>query len=281
VSRVKGVGKDTFVAPVIRALGKHNCKDVAADVLTNNFNSYLDGKKLIIFQEIMDFVDKGKVSNSLKPVLAAPPDTLTINQKHLKEYEIPNIVQAIFFSNHMTAMHIEDDERRYFCLLSECGRLEKKEAKPIWQWYRQGGYEAVMHYLLTRDVSQFEPHDQPPITQFHKDLVISSRTELETKIRDIIEDYPERFQVFTLGTLKIELPAHIGGRHVTDKAISTVLRKLGFNKTEHAIQYKVHGEEDIAGNTHDTRRGHIWYSKDFSQGRAKEQFRARMEKKPE
>jgi len=256
MSPVHGVGKDTLIEPLIRGLGPHNCNAIMADSLQGAFNSYLIGTKLVIVEEIMDFIDKGKVANKIKPMLASPPYMLRVNEKNMPEFNIPNIVQAIFFSNNEGAMTIKDAERRYFCIRIEAELLIPEHATAIWQWYQQEqGFEKVFGWLLDRNVTRFDPQARPPVTDYQRDLVETSRTDLEQHIVEIIEADPVRYQVFPLSAITSKI---FGVKGATNKAAGNVLRALRYEKTKNAIR---HGDGE---------RTRVWYAPGVTEAQAVE-----------
>jgi hypothetical protein len=60
------------------------------------------------------------VFDKLKPLLTAPPDTITINPKYGKQYSARNVGGYMFFSNHSQALIIDKGERR-LCYIDRIG----------------------------------------------------------------------------------------------------------------------------------------------------------------
>jgi hypothetical protein len=51
-------------------------------------------------------------------------------------------------------------------LWCEAAKLPEAQAVSLWNWYQhRGGFEAVAHYLHTRDVSAWNPTAPPPMTE--------------------------------------------------------------------------------------------------------------------
>ncbi len=114
----QGIGKDSFLAPLIEALGEHNCTTIDALELASGFNSYLHATHLLLLNEI-DFGDhreRRTVAERLKPLLAAPPKELMVNEKKLRPYAIPNRVQVMGMTNHRLCLHADTDDRRWLLL---------------------------------------------------------------------------------------------------------------------------------------------------------------------
>lgn len=194
-----GIGKDTLFWPLSQALGRH-AKQVGADALLRDFNDFFTEAKLVTIQE----VDLGSrrearvVANRMKPYIASPPDTLHINPKGTKAFHIQNVVHEILYSNEHHPVLIDDGDRRYFVLTSDLrvtnrAGYQKQEWRDyfagLWYWMdTQKGWEAVVHWLLSWDVTQFNPKAAPPMTEAKLEIMEQGRTVAETLIYDCIDN---------------------------------------------------------------------------------------------
>ena len=107
----------------MQALGERNVTTIPGESLTYDFSGYLTGTKLLAIQEVEfgDHKDAQRVSAKLKPVLASPPYTLRVNEKNVREYDIPNLIQTLAFTNHRPRpVHMDPGERRWLAVW--CGR---------------------------------------------------------------------------------------------------------------------------------------------------------------
>jgi hypothetical protein len=121
-------------------------------------------------EEMMNFRRK-EVNNKLKPLLCTPPETVSVNTKNVKQYDIPNTQNWVMFSNHEDAIPIEATDRRY-CVL-RC-LLESPRPRSYYtdlhNWYDAGGCEKVAGWLLQRDLSAFDPMATPPMTEAKRQM---------------------------------------------------------------------------------------------------------------
>ena len=183
-----GTGKDTFFYPMTRCLGKH-ASNVAGSQLGKDFTWYLARAKLVLFQE----VDVGRghaaraIANDLKVIIAAPPHELSVNCKNMPQFDVPNIVSCVLMSNEHDSLYLAAGDRRYFVLkvpfivTNEAGGvLPEWRAwfKSLWGWYAGGGSGHVIDWLLTRDVTGFNPGEAPMMTEAKQELTAHSRTPL-------------------------------------------------------------------------------------------------------
>jgi hypothetical protein len=165
-----GSGKDTLMAPFFWSIGggaKINCSFVKSEELSSQWGYTLECEVMEIGElRHSDAKDRRATENVMKPVIAAPPELLPVNRKGLHPYMSLNRILVVAFSNERAAISIPSEDRRWFCIWSEAGKMPEADAVSIWTWYKhQGGYEAVSAYLHTRDVSAFNPAAPPPMTE--------------------------------------------------------------------------------------------------------------------
>jgi hypothetical protein len=165
-----GSGKDTLFAPFFWAIGgkaKVNCSLVKNEELTSQWGYALECEVMEIAElRQAEAKDRRALENTLKPIIAAPPELLPVNRKGLHPYMALNRVFVIAFSNERAAISIPSEDRRWFCLWSDAPKLPEAQAVSLWNWYQhRGGFEAVAAYLHTRDVSAWNPNAAPPMTE--------------------------------------------------------------------------------------------------------------------
>jgi hypothetical protein len=98
---------------------------------------------------------------------AAPPDVLRVDEKHLREYYVFNVLGFLVTTNHKTdGIYLPADDRRHYVAWSN---FTKEDFTPeywntFWGWYYAGGFEHVAAYLDQLDISSFDPKAPPPKT---------------------------------------------------------------------------------------------------------------------
>lgn len=160
-------GKDTFLQPFVDAIGEHNINPISGLELGGTFNNEMTKQMLRINE--MPSSDKRDNYEKMKPLLAAPPNTLRINDKNTPVYWIPNIINVIITTNLINAIALADDDRRFDVVQTQLAIEGTKEEVGAFytahhRWLRGGGSAAVAAWLLARDVSAFNPHQAPPRT---------------------------------------------------------------------------------------------------------------------
>ena len=97
----------------------------------------------------------------LKPLLAQPPEFITINKKFQAPYEIPNRLAVIMFSNDRNPLFLERGSRRVHVV----NRLGAKPDalvyyQPLQDWlHNQGGAELAASFLMAYPLTQAEKHE--------------------------------------------------------------------------------------------------------------------------
>ena len=186
-----GSGKDTLFAPFFWAIGgraKVNCSMIKNEDLTSQWGYGLECEVMEIAElRQAEAKDRRALENHLKPIIAAPPEYLMVNRKGLHPYYALNRVFVIAFSNERVAISIPSEDRRWFVIWAEASKLPEAQAVSLWNWYQhRGGFEAVAHYLHTRDVSAWNPTAPPPMTEAKAIMVEHGMSTAESFLVDLL-----------------------------------------------------------------------------------------------
>ena len=187
----QGVGKDTLLEPVKRAVGPWNFAEVSPQQLLGRFNGFL--KSVIL--RVSEARDLGEVNRyafyeHLKAYTAAPPDVLRVDEKNLREYYVLNLCGVVITTNNKTnGMFLPEDDRRHFVVWTT---LTKEDFAldywiDLWAWYDQGGDRHVAAYLASLDLSGFDPKAPPPKTPAFWDIVDAGRAPEDSELADVID----------------------------------------------------------------------------------------------
>lgn len=186
-SRVEGIGKDTLLEPLRCAIGRRYVKEVAPDDLIASWSDWLVDCKVGVVQEMHNFERKA-VMNRLKPLVAAPPDALPVNQKFRNKFFIPNIIALIFFTNEDDALALSKGDRRYHVTWNDGEPKPESYYAAIWAWLSDGGTEAAVRWLMQRDVSKFNAKGRAPMTAAKADMRKAARSPVQEWIEEGLED---------------------------------------------------------------------------------------------
>ena len=171
----QGSGKDTMWAPFIWAVCGPHLKNrglLDNDTMSSQFGYALESEILILNElKEPDAKERRALANKLKPIIAAPPEMLTVNRKGLHPYQMANRVFVLAFSNDPVPISLDSQDRRWMCIWSHAPRMAPEAAAKMWDWYKAGGFAAVGAWLMARDVSAFNPGAAPMMTEFKLNLV--------------------------------------------------------------------------------------------------------------
>jgi hypothetical protein len=200
----QGIGKDTLLEPIKHAVGPWNFQDIIPSQLLGRFNSFAKAVVLRI-NEAHDQGDAERINRfnlyeRVKLYSANPPDVLRVDEKHLREYYVFNVLGLVITTNHKTdGVYLPADDRRHYVAWSN---LAKEDFTPeywsqIWRWYHAGGFAHVAAYLARLDLSHFDPKAPPPQTPAWWDIVSANEAPEDAELADAIEalDNPEALTV--------------------------------------------------------------------------------------
>jgi len=200
----EGCGKDTLWAPFIWAVcGPHlrNRGFMDNRALGSAWGYHLESE-IILINELREpnAADRRALANELKPIIAAPPEYLVVNRKGLHPYQALNRAFVLAFSNDPIPISLASQDRRWFCVRSNNPRMSPEEGKRIWDWYQNGGFEAVAAWMHQRDVSAFNPAAAPIETEFKQNLIEGGMSISETYLVDMINARVGEFQNGVIGS---------------------------------------------------------------------------------
>jgi Family of unknown function (DUF5906) len=190
-SLAQGVGKDTILEGVKRAIAPWNFKEVAPKNIFDPFNPWLRAVILRVSEaKDMGDVSRFELYDGMKTLLAAPPDVLSCNEKHIKQHYVLNCMSVIITTNHLTdGIYLPAEDRRHYVAWSDCEPTEFTSDfwTEMWKWYDEGGDRHVAAYLAALDISDFDPKAPPPKTPAFWSIVNANRTTEEGELQDILD----------------------------------------------------------------------------------------------
>jgi Family of unknown function (DUF5906) len=156
---IEGCGKGIFARALRRILGQHGLAISNPKHLTGTFNAHLRDCVFLFADECFFAGDKAHVG-TLKALITEP--TLTIEGKYQNAIEVPNFLHLLMASNEEWVVPASLDSRRWL-VLDVLGIRAGDHAyfDGIYEELNNGGYKAMLHELLKRDISEFNPRKVP------------------------------------------------------------------------------------------------------------------------
>lgn len=144
ISQMQGVGKGSIGAACRAALGKNNVSFPSnKSIAESQFNGWAVRKRLAFVPELYSGHSK-KAANDLKAMIT--DETIDVNQKHLKGYDLDNWLHIIACSNSERALHIENDDRRWFIPKVREAKRDPLEWTTFYNWLEDVGASRLMFW---------------------------------------------------------------------------------------------------------------------------------------
>jgi len=197
IAGAQGIGKDTALLPLRKGVGEWNAAEIDPDAITRQYNGYVKSVMLVI-NEVRPHDEDHKASNfynQLKPILAAPPDMLPMEVKYANTIYVRNLCHTILTTNDPLTMFIPSEDRRLFVMTSP---LPDPKSVPIfseeyfdemYDYLHDGGADAVVRWLMNRDILRFNSGSPPPMTKGKRAIIDSAHQVRRTLADDIFENY--------------------------------------------------------------------------------------------
>lgn len=189
----QGIGKDTLLEPVKRAVGAQNWADVAPTDLLAQFTPWVKSVVLRVNEtRNLGESDRFAFYENSKMLIAAPPDVLTCNEKHKPQVAVVNVMGVIYTTNNKTdGIYLPNDDRRHFVVWSGC---VKEDFTPdywssFWFWLvEEEGWKDVGAFLKELDLKGFDPKAPPPKTEAFYAIVMANQDPRDAELASVIEE---------------------------------------------------------------------------------------------
>jgi hypothetical protein len=235
----QGSGKDSLYEPFLWAVGgaraiRRNVAVVRNEEIQSQWG-YNYESEVMVFEELRqsEAKDRRALENHLKPIIAAPPEFVTVNRKGMHPYQALNRMFVLAFSNERVPLSLPSEDRRWFVVYSDAPQMAEEDGKRFWDWMDNGGCSAVAAWLYQRDVSRFNPGGTPPLTEAKVIMIEQGRSTAESYLVEMIE---RRLGEFSAGVIaspfyalcdRLQGGAPMGTR-VVQQALLHALKEAGW-----------------------------------------------------
>lgn len=180
----QGVGKSMLCEMVSELIGRQNTAFPTLDALKGAFTGWMLNAYIVIFHELERTGREG--ATRLKNWITS--DTLLINAKNIPEFAIRNYANILACANHDDVASLDKDDRRMFSWISKAEKQSPEYYSMLHSWFFEGeGRHIVLHFLLNRDLSAFNPKMAPPKTAGRERLIANSQSEAENFLNEALE----------------------------------------------------------------------------------------------
>jgi uncharacterized protein DUF5906 len=160
--------------------------------ILGRFNGFLKAVILRISEarDLGEF-DRFQFYEHMKAYTATPPDTLRVDEKHLREYAITNCCGIIITTNHKSdGIFLPADDRRHYVAWSDQTKDDFQSGywTDLYAFYRDsGGMRHVAAFLMRRDISKFDAKAPPPKTPAFWAIADANRAPEEPELADVLD----------------------------------------------------------------------------------------------
>lgn len=166
-----GTGKGKFTKVFGSLWGRHFLQVSDSKHLTGNFNSHLRDC-VVLFGDEAFFAGDRRHESVLKTLITE--ETIIIEAKGIDAEAAPNFVHLLLASNSDWVVPAGADDRRFFVLdVSDTNVQDTEFFAAIDREIENGGREALLHLLMTRNLSGFEVRKVPKTSALRDQKLLS------------------------------------------------------------------------------------------------------------
>lgn len=167
----QGVGKGFWATAFGRLFGRHFMQVSSAAHVVGPFNAHLRDVVVLFADEAFYAGDK-RHRSSLKTLITE--SNLPLEGKGVDLEQGRNCVHLIMASNDDWVVGAERGDRRYFVLdVAPARKEDRGYFRSMEAQLEAGGYEAMLHYLMSYDLSKFDVRDIPKTDELRRQQTLS------------------------------------------------------------------------------------------------------------
>jgi hypothetical protein len=224
IAPVQGLGRNWVAGVLARVFsGVTTLGFDLSSALDSGFNGMLGGKILAVVDEVAEGLvgQQHARAQALKRLVVE--EIRIINPKFGRMRSERNHVRWLVLSNSPAALPLENEDRRF--------RVVRCDDRPRDIHYYANLYAlrhdaefiaAVSHWLMQRDISNFNPGEAPPISSAKAELLDRIRPEGERILRQVSQNWPSDL----ISSTDIQL--HLGDERPKGAALRHTLDRVGF-----------------------------------------------------
>lgn len=177
---IQGAGKSLFFDRIMSRIYGDYAVTLGQGQLESQYNDWVAGKLYALFEEIFSGSDRYSQMGMVKQLITG--DTVYINKKFMSGWQQNNYVNAIFLSNNMMPLSLEQNDRRHIVcypkqkipapiLSSVAAALNDSDDKMIRAFYT---------FLLRLDLKDQNAHTPALMTKSKREVIRLSQPNWET-----------------------------------------------------------------------------------------------------
>lgn len=258
-----GTGKSTLTETVPRLLfGATNVSTATQAEIESSFNDWQAESQILCLPEIWigGHRDAEKLANRLKDSVTNP--IMRVHPKGLKGYSQPNRTTILATSNYENAVVLRDGDRRWGIHVTNAQKMAEVDARKLYGFLNSPRAPGVLrHIFMARDLANFNPFGEPPLTEGKTLVIAASRSDAEDAALDawINKDFPFDRDLVLLEEIREVLAT--SGIEISLRKIGDFLRRPPINATRLPGRPRLRANRQGAGDLHCrhyNRRSIVW-----------------------
>ena len=227
------VGKGSMWRAIKLMFGSHNAREIDVGQALDKSKGYLTNSQIVLIDEMQSagkFDEKMALLNNLKRIITE--ENISSRALYIDYKIIKSCTNYLLFTNHKDALSLPPNEVRYWVYISEQSRLNDAFYADYHKWLDNGGAKAILHSLLTREISDdFVPKGIAPDTPFRSLMQKGGEHPLTKVIRQHYEEmiYPFEESQIIIGSLELyntlKKQQILGRARIND--VSNALEQIG------------------------------------------------------
>ncbi len=182
-SHSQGVGKNLLFESVGWVFDPYHFELISQSEVDDTYTGWMPGTGYVVGDEIHGS-RKSSARDRIKTWITST--TLKSHDKNQPKRTIENMMDFVFLSNHPDAVAIGDNDRRIDPYEITAGPLPDEVAEEFVKWRDNGGLSHLRYHLQTIDLSDYNPKARAELTEDKRNMIESSRSDLERFCRDVI-----------------------------------------------------------------------------------------------
>lgn len=169
----EGFGKSIMFDSVLGKIYGTHAITIGQAQLESSFTDWQSKRLFALAEEVVARTERNHYKGMLKHLVTG--SSLQIDQKHMALREESNHINFVFLSNSTVPLELDQGDRRYMVLYGD----EVPSADYFTNLHNEitsGGVESFFKFLLDRDLTDFNQHTKPPMTEEKDSLVSASLT---------------------------------------------------------------------------------------------------------
>lgn len=212
ISDTHGTGRNWLAGVVARLWPGYGAINFdLSGMLRTGFNDRLSSKLIAVVDEIREGGNDAKWDNAETMKRVVTEEYRTINPKFGRIREEFNACRWLIFSNHISALTLDEHDRRFNVVHNEAPPRAPDYYARLYAVLKEPAFIAgVAHLLRTRDLSSFNPGAHAAMNAAKEAVVAASRSEADETLVELVKHWPaDVIHTSTLGEL---ITGQLGGK---------------------------------------------------------------------